>query len=43
MTCKECEYRKAVADTFDIHIDWRDCWRKECEYRKKKETEDIIK
>ena len=35
-TCKNCEYRKAVAKAFDIHIDWRDCWYKNCKYKQQK-------
>ena len=39
ITCKDCEYRKFLAKTFDIHIDWCDCWVEDCEYRSKKEGE----
>ena len=38
-TCEDCEYRKIVAKTFDIHIDWRDCWHENCKYKKQKESE----
>ena len=38
-TCKDCNFRKVVAKTFDIHIDWRDCWEEDCEYKKQKEGE----
>lgn len=37
--CKDCSFRKHVAKTFDIHIDWRDCWNEDCEYKKQKEGE----
>ena len=29
-TCKDCNFRKFVAKTFDVHIDWRDCWIQDC-------------
>ena len=35
-TCKDCNFQKVVAKTFDIHIDWRDCWDEDCEYKKQK-------
>jgi hypothetical protein len=38
MPCKDCEFRKIVANTFDIHIDWRDCWQENCRYKKQKES-----
>ena len=38
-TCKYCNFQKFVAKTFDIHIDWRDCWEEDCEYKKQKEGE----
>lgn len=37
-TCKECDFRKSVAKCFDMHIDWRDCWKQKCEYRDKKDN-----
>lgn len=42
MTCKECKFRKLLVDRFDIHIDWRDCWKEDCKYKRKKESEDCI-
>ena len=38
-TCKYCNFQKVVAKTFDIHIDWRDCWDEDCEYKKQKEDD----
>ena len=38
-TCKYCNFQKIVAETFDIHIDWRDCWIQDCKYRERKESE----
>ena len=38
-TCKDCNFQKFVAETLDIHIDWRDCWEEDCEYKRKKESE----
>ena len=35
-TCKDCNFRKFLAKTFDIHIDWLDCWNEDCEYKKQK-------
>ena len=40
MTCKNCDFRKFVAKRFDMHIDWLDCWREDCEYKKLKEVVD---
>ena len=39
--CEDCEFRKSAARCFDMHFDWRDCWKKECEYRDKKESENV--
>lgn len=39
MNCKDCNFRKELAKCFDIHIDWRDCWIQDCEYRKQKESD----
>lgn len=30
-------YLARLAKTFDIHIDWRDCWDEACEYKKQEE------
>lgn len=34
MQCENCDYRKLLADVFDIHISEDDCWLKECEMEK---------
>lgn len=39
MSCSDCNFRKELAKCFDIHIDWRDCWIQDCEYRERKEGE----
>lgn len=38
-TCKDCNFQKILAETFDIHIDWLDCRNESCEYKRKKEGE----
>ena len=30
---------ESIKTIFDIHIDWRDCWEEDCEYKKQKEGE----
>lgn len=40
--CESCEFRRWLAKTVDMHIDWRDCWVEDCEHRKKKEGADNV-
>lgn len=35
--CKNCEYRKYIARTFDVHIDEHDCWLEKCFLEMKEE------
>ena len=39
-TFENCKFRKWLAKKVDMHIDWRDCWREDCEYKKLKEGAD---
>lgn len=36
--CKNCEYRKAIARMFDIHVWDEDCWI-ECDMKDSHETD----
>lgn len=41
-TCKDCNFQKFVAKTFDIHIDWHDCWNEDCKLTRE-EAEKALK